>query len=81
MTVGAHFWGWLNQDKEKAINEYFYPKSNHSYRIKLVRKDHSGKRLTYKQYLRSCWSKTAQFLLEIVIQLPIRLLKQWKIWD
>ena len=60
MTVGAHFWGWLNQDKEKAINEYFYP-------TKLLIDQISKERpqwqeMTYKQYLEAVGENGAIFV-------------------
>ena len=60
MSVGAHFWGWLNQDKEKAINEYFYP-------TKLLIDQISKERpqwqeMTYKQYLEAVGENGAIFV-------------------
>lgn len=60
MTVSAHSWGWLNQDKDKAIKDYFYP-------TKLLVDQISKERpqwqeMTYDQYLEATGENGAIFV-------------------
>lgn len=49
MPIAAHSWGWLSDDKEKAIKEYFYPTKLLVDTISKERPNWTG--MTYDQYL------------------------------
>ena len=51
LPVSAHSWGWLSDDKEKAIKEYFYPTKLLVDTISKERPQWTG--MTYEQYLES----------------------------
>ena len=60
MPIAAHSWGWLNQDKEKAVKDYFYP-------TKLLVDQISKERpqwieMTYEQYLDAIGENGAIFV-------------------
>ncbi len=60
MTVSAHSWGWLSDDKEKAEREYFYPTKQ---LVDAVSKDRPHWRaLTYEDYLQSIGEEGAMFV-------------------
>ncbi len=47
MPIAAHYWGWLNQDKEKVIKDYFYPTKLLVDQISTERPQWNG--MTYEQ--------------------------------
>lgn len=49
MPIAAHSWGWLSDDKDKAIKEYFYPTKLLVDAISKERPNWTG--MTYDQYL------------------------------
>lgn len=49
MPIAAHSWGWLSDDKVKAVKEYFYPTKLLVDTISQEREQWSG--ITYEQYL------------------------------
>lgn len=49
MPIATHSWGWLSDDKEKAVKEYFYPTKLLVDTISQEREQWSG--MTYEQYL------------------------------
>lgn len=49
LPIAAHAWGWLNQDKDKAIRDYFYPTKLLVDAISKERDHWNG--MTYEQYL------------------------------
>src|SRR5699024_9925243 len=60
MPVSAHSWGWLNQDKDRAIKEYFYPTKLLVDQISKERPHWTG--MTYDQYLESVGENGAIFV-------------------
>ena len=60
MPVSAHSWGWLNQDKDRAIKEYFYPTKLLVDQISKERPHWTG--MTYDQYLESIGENGAIFV-------------------
>lgn len=60
MTVAAHSWGWLSDDKEKAEKEYFYPTKQ---LVDNISKDRAHwHELTYDDYLQSVGPDGAMFV-------------------
>lgn len=51
MPVAAHSWGWLDDDNEQAVKEYFYPTKTLVDQISSEREQWSG--MTYDQYLQA----------------------------
>ncbi|MBC8743204.1 LLM class flavin-dependent oxidoreductase [Lactobacillus sp. Marseille-P7033] len=60
MPVAAHSWGWLSDDNEKAIKEYFYPTKLLVDTISKERSQWNG--MTYDQYLESIGSDGVIFV-------------------
>ncbi len=60
MPIAAHSWGWLDQDKEKAIKDYFYPTKLLVDQISTERPQWNG--MTYEQYLESVGENGAIFV-------------------
>lgn len=60
MPIAAHSWGWLDQDKEKAIKDYFYPTRLLVDQISTERPQWNG--MTYEQYLESVGENGAIFV-------------------
>ncbi|WP_267201579.1 LLM class flavin-dependent oxidoreductase [Limosilactobacillus kribbianus] len=60
MPVAAHSWGWLSDDNEQAIKEYFYPTK---LLIDTIGKERpQWKEMTYEQYLESIGTDGAIFV-------------------
>ncbi|MER0123815.1 LLM class flavin-dependent oxidoreductase [Streptococcus sp. ZJ93] len=60
MTVGAHSWGWIAEDKEKAERDYFYPTKQ---LVDAISKDRPlWKELTYDAYLKNIGEDGAMFV-------------------
>lgn len=60
MTVTAHSWGWLSDDKEKAQKEYFFPTKQ---RVDAISKDRAHwHTLSYEDYLHSISDHGAMFV-------------------
>lgn len=60
MPIAAHSWGWLSDDKEKAIKEYFYPTKLLVDTISKERPNWTG--MTYDQYLESIGEDCVMFV-------------------
>ena len=60
LPIAAHYWGWLNQDKEKAIKDYFYPTKLLVDQISTERPQWNG--MTYEQYLEAVGENGAIFV-------------------
>ena len=60
MPIAAHSWGWLDQDKEKAIKDYFYPTKLLVDQISTEREQWNG--LTYEQYLENIGDNGVMFV-------------------
>ncbi|GGE35202.1 LLM class flavin-dependent oxidoreductase [Streptococcus himalayensis] len=60
MTVEAHSWGWIAEDKDKAERDYFYPTKQ---LVDAISKDRPfWKPLTYDAYLKSVGEDGAMFV-------------------
>lgn len=60
MPIAAHYWVWLNQDKEKVIKDYFYPTKLLVDQISTERPQWNG--MTYEQYLEAVGKNGAIFV-------------------
>ncbi|MBF0776621.1 luciferase [Streptococcus azizii] len=60
MTVGAHSWGWIAEDKGQAERDYFYPTKQ---LVDAISKDRPfWKELTYDAYLKNIGEEGAMFV-------------------
>ncbi|MBF0786719.1 MULTISPECIES: LLM class flavin-dependent oxidoreductase [unclassified Streptococcus] len=60
MTVGAHSWGWIAEDKEQAERDYFYPTKQ---LVDAISKDRPfWKELTYEAYRKNIAEDGAMFV-------------------
>ncbi|MBJ8349466.1 LLM class flavin-dependent oxidoreductase [Streptococcus zalophi] len=79
MTVAAHSWGWLSDDKEKAEKEYFYPTKQ---LVDNISKDRPHwTELTYDAYLQQIGPNGAMFVgdAETVANKLIRMIEDLKL--
>lgn len=60
VPITAHSWGWLNQDKEKAVKDYFCPTKLLVVQISKERPQWTG--MTYEQYLDAVGENEAIFV-------------------
>lgn len=60
VPITAHSWGWLNQDKEKAVKDYFCPTKLLVVQISKERPQWAGR--TYEQYLDAVGENEAIFV-------------------
>ncbi|MGT2963818.1 LLM class flavin-dependent oxidoreductase [Streptococcus acidominimus] len=60
MTVGAHSWGWIAEDREKAERDYFYPTKQ---LVDAISKDRPfWQELTYEAYQKNIAEDGAMFV-------------------
>lgn len=60
VPIAAHSWGWLNQDKEKAVKDYFCPAKLLVVQISKERPQWTG--MIYEQYLDAVGENGAIFV-------------------
>ncbi len=77
MPIAAHSWGWLSDDKEKAIKEYFYPTQLLVDTISKERPNWTG--MTYDQYLEGIADDGVMFVgdSETVANKIIKMMEHW----
>ena len=55
LKVGAHSWGWIAEDGEQAVKDYFHPTKQV---VDAISKDRPHwQELRYEQYLGASWAK------------------------